>query len=364
MTFITRPKDNWCDLIDAFLASMPPSDYADLGVVVAMSGGADSVALLRLLVESWGRFYTNVRDFITVAHFNHGVRGIDSDADQLFVEQLAEEIGVRCIAKKALASGDSEYHGKQAAQNLGSENLLRRQRYAFLNACLKSTGSRCLLVAHNADDQIESVLHNLFRGTGPVGLCGIKSVREVEQDYILLRPLLGIRSYALRKGLKEINQDWREDKSNYSNCYKRNWIRNSLLPRIIHRYREADLAILRLIATQNDWYKSLDRQAKDWMHQNIDCNDSQVFIRRSELNDRAVFGIALAMVWDKMGWQRNELTMTHYSKIYFLVESSSKRLERSRDGKIKCSKAIDLPGKIRASQVAQDTVLISKSTSP
>jgi tRNA(Ile)-lysidine synthase len=364
MTFVAKPKDNWCNLIDSFLASMPPSDYAELGVVVAMSGGADSVALLRLLVESWERYYTNARDFITVAHFNHGIRGVDSDNDQLFVEQLAEEIGVRCIAKKALASGDSDYHENQSAPSLGSENLLRRQRYAFLNACLEITGSRCLLVAHNADDQIESVLHNLFRGTGPVGLCGMKNVREIEHDYILLRPLLGIRSYALRNGLREINQDWREDKSNYSNRYQRNWIRNSLLPRILDRYKEADLAILRLIATQNDWYISLGRQARDWVHQNVDCNGSQVFIRRSKLNDRAVFGIALAMVWDKMGWQRSELTMAHYHNIFFLVESSNKRLERGGHGKIKCTKAIDLPGRIRASQVAQDTVLISKSISP
>lgn len=362
MTFVAKLKNNWCDLIDAFLASMPPSDYAELGVVVAMSGGADSVALLRLLVESWGQSLTNARDFITVAHFNHGTRGVDSDNDQLFVEQLAEEIGVRFIANKALASEVFEYHEKQATPNLGSEKLLRGQRYAFLNACLKSTGSRCLLVAHNADDQIESVLHNLFRGTGPVGLCGIKNVREVEHDYILLRPLLGIRSYALRKGLREINQDWREDKSNYSNRYQRNWIRNSLLPRILDRYKEADAAILRLIATQNDWFNYLDRQARDWMQQNVDCNDSQVFIRRSEFNDRAVFGIALAMIWDKMGWQRSELNMSHYHNIFFLVESSNKRLKRSRDGKIKCHMAIDLPGKIRASQVAQNTVLISKST--
>jgi hypothetical protein len=192
----------------------------------------------------------------------------------------------------------------------------------------------------------------------------MKNVREIEHDYILLRPLLGIRSYALRNGLREINQDWREDKSNYSNRYQRNWIRNSLLPRILDRYKEADLAILRLIATQNDWYISLGRQARDWMHQNVDCNGSQVFIRRSKLNDRAVFGIALAMVWDKMGWQRSELTMAHYHNIFFLVESSNKRLERGGHGKIKCTKAIDLPGRIRASQVAQDTVLISKSISP
>lgn len=345
MTFVTKPKDNWCDLIDAFLASMPPSDYAALGVVVAMSGGADSVALLRLLIESWGRFFKNVRDFITVAHFNHGTRGIDSDKDQVFVEKLAKRLGVRCISEKAFAWGDYEYHKTLTAPSLGSENQLRRQRYAFLNACLKNTGSRCLLVAHNADDQIESVLHNLFRGTGPIGLCGIKKVRELEHDYIVLRPLLGMRSYSLRKGLREINQDWREDKSNYSNIHQRNWIRNSLLPRIFDRYKEADLAILRLIETQNDWFNSLDRQARDWMHRNVDFTDTKVIIRRNELNDRAVFGVALAIIWDKMGWQRGELSMAHYRSIFFLVESSNKMSESSRDCKMVYSKAIDLPAR-------------------
>jgi len=223
---------------------------------------------------------------------------------------------------------------------------MRQRRYRFLHRIVAARGARCLLTAHTADDQIETVLHHLFRGTGPAGLCGIPETRPLGHDFVLRRPLLGLGRLQLRAGLKEIGQTWREDASNDNHDFQRNWIRGELLPQIRGRYPAADGAILRLVETQNQWHLNLHRQAVQWLEERAVFADQQVQLARGPV-DPAVFALALTSIWDRFGWPRQALTAKHHQAVAALVAG----VQRT---------AVTLPGEIRAAIVGKTTVVISR----
>jgi len=184
-------------------------------VGVAVSGGADSVALLRIL--------ENLRDnlgiTLLVIHFDHQLRGADSEADADFAAGLARRSGLDfAIARENVA---------QAAQQRGwnLEDAARRLRYGFFQRLIEEGRATRIAVAHTADDQAETVLAHLFRGTGLPGLAGIyPCVGSV------VRPLLVTRREQLRQFLRERNQSWREDATNRDVRRLRARIRQQLLP--------------------------------------------------------------------------------------------------------------------------------------
>ena len=184
-------------------------------VAAAVSGGADSVALLRLLA--------NIRDelgvTLLVAHFDHGLRGAESDADAEFVADLATQLGLVCIS-------DRENVEAAAAQNKWNlEDAARRLRYAFFDRIVRENRATHVAVAHTADDQAETVLAHVLRGTGPAGLAGIYPVVGP-----VVRPLLGERREELKKYLRSAGQTWREDSTNLDQRRMRARIRTQLVP--------------------------------------------------------------------------------------------------------------------------------------
>jgi tRNA(Ile)-lysidine synthase len=191
-------------------------------VGIAVSGGADSVALLRLMLE--------LRDELgivpTVVHLNHQLRGAESDADEQFVRELAKthelEVIIGCRDVKALA----------AEKKLTLEAAAREVRYEFFRSALLNKLNR-IATAHTLDDQAETVLLKFMRGAGTRGLAGIYprlAVSASAQGSAILRPLLKTRRSALRSYLAEIGQSWREDATNRDFRYMRNRIRHELLP--------------------------------------------------------------------------------------------------------------------------------------
>ena len=137
------------------------------GVGVAVSGGADSVGLLRLLIEIRERM--GVR--LAVLHFNHQLRGAESEADEKFVASLAAAHGLELFVERA----DVAAAGREQGWNL--EDAARRLRYAFFSSAAERNCLACCAVAHTADDQAETVLARVIRGTGPAGLAAIYPVR-------------------------------------------------------------------------------------------------------------------------------------------------------------------------------------------
>lgn len=184
---------------------------------VAVSGGADSVALFRLLE----RLRERLGITLVVVHFNHGLRGAESDGDAQFVAELAKAYGLEWITD----SGDVKCAAATNKWNI--EDAARRLRYAFFERVVREGQATRIAVAHTADDQAETVLAHLFRGTGPAGLAGI-----YPELGVVVRPLLDERREDLRRYLRDAGQTWREDSTNADVHRMRARIRGRLLPLI------------------------------------------------------------------------------------------------------------------------------------
>jgi tRNA(Ile)-lysidine synthase len=188
-----------------------PGDVAG----VAVSGGADSVAQFFLLEML--RAQLGIR--LLVLHFNHQLRGAESDADEQFVSDLARESGFEFIAGRK----DVAARARESGSNL--EDVARKCRYEFFADLIRERRVTRVCVGHTADDQAETVLAKMIRGTGPTGLAGIYPVASH-----VVRPLISIRRAELREFLQKRGQTWREDSTNLDESRLRARIRGRLLP--------------------------------------------------------------------------------------------------------------------------------------
>jgi len=188
-------------------------ELAEGQYAVGVSGGADSVALLRLVMQ----FRPEVG--VHVVHLNHELRGEESEGDAAFVKELTRKLGLPAtIARR------SEIEPMLAKRPANKSALYRAVRFELFKKVVKENGLHGVLLAHQADDQAETVLHRLLRGSGPGGLVGMG--RESRQGMLaVFRPLLGHEGKELREYLNSIGQDWREDSSNRSGEYLRNRLR-------------------------------------------------------------------------------------------------------------------------------------------
>jgi tRNA(Ile)-lysidine synthase len=202
-------------------------------VAVAVSGGADSVALLLLLLE----IRAQLGVVLSVAHFNHKLRGRSSDSDERFVAILAARHDLVFHAQRE----DVRAQAQRDKANL--ETTARRSRYAFFATLIADGQADCVAVAHTQDDQAETVLGHILRGTGLRGLAGI----HPRTDQII-RPLLGFRRDTLRAYLKSQDQRWREDPTNQDTSRLRARIRKQLLPLLEKKFQPKVVAHLCTLA--------------------------------------------------------------------------------------------------------------------
>jgi tRNA(Ile)-lysidine synthase len=196
-------------------------------VGVAVSGGADSIALLRLMVE----LRQELGIVLSVVHFNHKLRGAESDADEQFVSKLAAMHQLELI----FDAGDVRQYA--ADKKMSLETAARTTRYEFFERCLRDSSLDKIATAHTLDDQAETVLMKLARGAGTRGLSGIyPRITQLPASNghakAIVRPLLAINRSDLEKYLSEIGQCWREDSSNRDLRHTRNRVRHGILPRL------------------------------------------------------------------------------------------------------------------------------------
>lgn len=210
--------------------------------LVGVSGGADSVALLHLLVaEGFGD--------LVVCHLNHGLRGRASVEDAKFVRRLAAALGCRSEISRA------DVAGRMSNRSESMETAARNSRHAFFAECAKRYRCHRILLAHHAEDQAETVLWNLLRGS-----YGLKGMREQQQFVTesgvalqLVRPLLGTRRKELVESLKSQGHRWREDASNSQALAIRNRLRNEVFPLLAEiSGRDATMAFARGAADTED----------------------------------------------------------------------------------------------------------------
>jgi tRNA(Ile)-lysidine synthase len=194
-------------------------------VVVAVSGGADSVALLRVLFE----LRAELGIVLAVAHFNHQLRGADSDADEKFVADLAQCHDVEFFAGRA----DIREHA--VSNKLSIEHAARDLRYAWLMKLAQQQHFEAIVTAHTFDDQAETVLMKFLRGAGTKGLAGIHPML-LRDGIRIVRPMLETQRTEIEQYLTSIGQRWREDESNCDPRFARNRIRHELLPLLEREY--------------------------------------------------------------------------------------------------------------------------------
>lgn len=180
-------------------------------VLVALSGGADSVALLRVLLSSG---YS-----CECAHCNFHLRGEESDKDELFVQHLCDRMG----SKLHLAHFDTRSYA--SANKLSIEMAARELRYAWFEELRAQVGANAIAVAHHRDDSVETILLNLIRGTGINGLKGI-----APRNGYIVRPLLQESRESIEEYLRALEQDYVTDSTNLQDVYMRNKIRLNILP--------------------------------------------------------------------------------------------------------------------------------------
>lgn len=298
------------------------SKWQDLRAILAVSGGADSVAMLRSFVAL--RPDDGIGD-LHVVHINHGWRGEHSDGDQQFVVDLCERWNIEC-------------HCIGVSTGRGTEEEARNQRYQVFREKACELGARYVLTAHTQDDQVETLIDRIFRGTGLSGLQGIPRTRKLDLGITLLRPMLSHRREEVINYLEDLGQDYRQDSSNQTLDYKRNRIRNELLPLLkLHYHSEADQAVLRLKEMASELFEYLSTDAKNLVEQAlVSCGNKQI-----TLDCRCFAGVAsvvvreaLLEVWQQAKWPRQGMTRSHWLQLEAIVLSASE--------------AVMFPGSIRA----------------
>jgi tRNA(Ile)-lysidine synthase len=305
-------------------ASWPSEDWQDLSVILAVSGGPDSVALLRAMVTIKNETAADqagpvvAKGPLIVGHFHHGLRPQQADADQAFVESLCQDLGVPC------ETGSADVRKIAAQQGDGLEAAARELRYDFLQGLAERHGARYLVTGHTADDQAETILHRIVRGTGLRGLAGMPRARSLSPAVSLLRPLLTLSRSAVHAYLAAIEQPYCSDESNCDPAFTRNRIRNQLLPLIQKEFNpQAIPAILRLGQLAGDVQRLVDqlaeRQLTDCIaHASAEC----ISLDCGRLQDVPDYLIRelLIQVWQGQDWPLQGMGHREWASLAAMVQ--------------------------------------------
>ncbi len=217
-------------IFEKFVRAIKKHRMLDKGdrIIVAVSGGADSIALLHLLVGVRRVYSLDLR----VAHLNHGLRGSESEADERFVGELAAKLEIPLTVERI-----PKHEVPVRMENL--ENWARERRYDFFSRCAVKLSGQKVGLGHTMTDQAETFLMRLIRGSGSLGLASIPPKRGT-----FVRPLIELQRHEIRAYLESCGLQWREDASNDDTRFLRNRIRLELLPLLMDRYNPRMVEVL------------------------------------------------------------------------------------------------------------------------
>jgi tRNA(Ile)-lysidine synthase len=324
MTSQHTPRRFEIDLEQAW----PASGWSRLPVVVAVSGGADSVALLRGLVSLASSADSN----LIVGHFDHRLRP-DSNEDANFVRDLCHQLQVPCEVGTV-----NEDLSDISAGSI--EEAARDARYKFLRVLARQVGARYIATAHTAHDQAETILHRIIRGTGVRGLAGIPASRELETGITLVRPLLQFGRSDIQRYLVELDQQIREDSSNTDERFTRNRIRHSLLPELRRHYNpHADESLCRIGVLAGEMSDYVESVASEQLARCVTFTEQDVSIDVSQLDDvpPLIIRTMLRQIWRQRNWLERDMTFERWHELAQLVHAGTEN-----------RRIITLPSGIRA----------------
>jgi tRNA(Ile)-lysidine synthase len=288
------------NLIEKVKAALERENLIPAGasIVVGVSGGADSVALLHLLHQ--------LGYSVTAAHLNHSIRGAEADGDEAFVKDLCKKLGIECVTAK------TDVPALAKAKGISLEMAAREARHEFFRSVLRPPSS-VICLAHHADDQLETFFLRAARGTGPGGLGGMRSFQELTscqpcnvvgqaslypeslcssqkqgntrsrvrearptihdralEGLTLVRPMLGIRRAEIIQWLEKEKIEWREDATNTDETISRNLVRRQIVPvlgQLNERAAENILRTMELLRDEEDHPEKAARrrEIRDWL---------------------------------------------------------------------------------------------------
>lgn len=295
-------------------------------LLVAVSGGPDSVALLWALVLLSREYELQ----LTTAHLNHGLRGAEAQAEERFVHGLCAGMGIDCISKTVDVSILQKGSGKSL------EEVGRVERYRFLDETAQTCGAKKIATGHHRDDQAETVLINLLRGSGLEGLKGIVPVREGR----IIRPLLHVGREEILEFLDREGVTYITDSSNASPHFLRNRIRHQLIPELAARYNPGIVKGLsqtaEIIRREDDCLRAMVRQIlRRWR---IVPGEADMLIPLADFIDmhEALQGRVIKCLLGGDALSGNGVGYRHIEAVLALARSSRNR-----------KASLDLPGLIR-----------------
>jgi len=296
-------------------------------IVVGVSGGPDSVCLLDILVN-----LAKKKKFeLLVAHINYGLRGRDSDNDEIFVRELAQKYNLKIEVLNA----------KKESKISSTENNLRNIRYDFFRKIIKENNFDLIAVAHNRDDQAETILMRLIRGSGLLGLQGI---RPKNDD--IIRPLLDTSRVEIIDYLKENKLIYRVDKTNKENKFFRNRIRNKLIPLIEKEYNPQIKEILASsVGNIADDYDFIFKSAEKIFKKIAFDEDKKAYFFASKQfvkNHPALQKQVLRKIIFSLKNNLLNIESAHLEEIIKIVKSDKNKSQKLKFGKLNIDKKGDI----------------------
>lgn len=310
--------------------SWPASDWQHLTILLAVSGGADSVALARAMASC----QVNGNGRCLVGHFNHRLRDEQSEQDQVFVERLADQLEWPCYV------GSWETSERSPDRGDGLEAAARTARYDFLRATAEQHGARYIVTAHTWDDQVETILHNIIRGTGLRGMSGIPRARQLSPAVSVMRPMLCISRAEVVKYLESVGQKYCNDHSNRDLTFTRNRIRHQLLPLLTADYnRSVRRSLHKLGDLAAGAQQLIDELVDDIYDRSVTVADPN----HASVEMDSVAGVRLYVVrelfirlWRELKWPQQAMGFEHWERLGSMATSKAETSD------------FDLPGGVRA----------------
>ena len=311
----------------------PVENWQNVHVAVALSGGGDSVALLRAMLHI--KQQVGGAGEISALHVNHQLRGSESEADASWCQQTCQKLSVPVtvligkVARRAAIDGD------------GIEAAARAERYELLTQAAERLGARYLATAHTSDDQAETVLLRVLRGAGLRGVSGIPRTRSLTPSLTLMRPLLDCSREQVDGYLDELGQSFCSDSSNFEVKFTRNRARNELLPLLRQHYNpEVDEALRRFAVQAADAQLLIENLADGLLSRcKLTHTDGQISLAIDVIRGEPSILISEAL---RIAWRRAELPEQAMTYHWW------RKLAQLADGTGE-SKILNLPAGVRAS---------------
>lgn len=306
-------------------------------VLVAVSGGVDSMTLLHLLTRLNASRSLGMQ--LHIAHLNHQLRQADSDADAEFVAAQAKEFRLPCTIETTV-----DVTARAKADGMSIELAARHCRYEFFERMCLKLNCHTVALAHHADDNVETILQRLIRGTGIRGLGGIRKNRPIREgsEIVLIRPMLSIRRAEIESYATNQNVPFRMDASNSSTAYTRNRVRHELLPLLREKFNpQVDEAVSRL-AEQARELEAYLRETSNRVIESmiVEHRDRQMVLHGPSLarRPRTIQTQLIREVILRLGAGEGEITFGHLNSVADLL------------AKDEGAKEVHLPGGLRISR--------------